>query len=75
MKTKTMLAQVLAVASLATFVSTSAFAADITKANNTTALNSGSSWVGGAAPTSADVGVWNATVTGANSVLLGADAN
>lgn len=42
------------------------------KANNTTALNLTGSWVGGVVPGSADVGHWNSTVTGANTVALGA---
>ena len=48
-------------------------AGDVVKTNNTVNLNLGTSWVGGNAPTSSDVAVWNATVTGANTVLLGAD--
>ncbi len=43
------------------------------KADNTDNLNLGSSWVGGSAPTSAQVARWTNTVTGDNSVLLGAD--
>lgn len=46
-------------------------AADVIKANNTDALNLGSSWVGGVAPTAADVAVWNSTVTGVNATALG----
>lgn len=42
------------------------------KANNTTALNLTGSWVGGVVPGSADIGHWNSTVTGANTVALGA---
>lgn len=42
-----------------------------TKANNTTALNAGGSWVGGVAPGSGDIAVWDSTVTGANSSALG----
>jgi len=41
------------------------------KANNTTALNVGSSWVGGVRPYSADMAQWDSTVTGANTVNLG----
>ncbi len=47
-------------------------AATVTKANNSTALNSGGSWVGGAAPTSADVALFDSTVTTAVSVSQGA---
>jgi len=44
-----------------------------TKADNTDNLNLGSSWVGGAAPNAGQVAKWDSTVTGASSVLLGAD--
>src|SRR6266498_1745349 len=47
--------------------------AQIVKANNTDNLNLGTSWVGGVVPGAADVALWDATVTGANSTLLGAD--
>jgi len=43
-------------------------AADVVKANNTTDLIVGSSWVGGVAPGSGDIAVWDSTVTGANTV-------
>lgn len=46
-----------------------------TKANNTTALNLTGSWVGGVVPTSVDTALWNSTVTGANTVALGANAS
>ena len=49
------------------------FAADLIKANNTNGLGLGTSWVGGSAPTAADVGVWNSTVTAANTAALGGD--
>lgn len=48
-------------------------AANINKGNNTDDLNLTTSWVGGVAPTASDVALWDATVTGANSVSLGAD--
>jgi autotransporter-associated beta strand protein len=48
---------------------------DVIKANNTDALNLTSSWVGGSAPTNADVAVWDSTVIGANTVSLGADTS
>jgi fibronectin-binding autotransporter adhesin len=44
------------------------------KANNTTNLNVGTSWVGGQAPGTAATAVWNSTVTAANTTVLGADA-
>jgi len=50
-----------------------ASAATIVKTNNVDDLNLPSSWVGGAVPGAADVAQWDATVTGANSVVLGAD--
>ncbi len=47
--------------------------ADLTKANNTHALNLVSSWTDGTlTPTSSDVLIWGATVIGANSVVTGA---
>jgi len=49
------------------------FAADVVKANNADNLNLGSSWVGGTAPGTGDVGVWDATVTGTSTVALGAN--
>src|SRR5258707_390104 len=48
-------------------------AATVTKENNTVNLNSSTSWVGGQAPSSADVAVWGGVVTGANTVSMGAD--
>jgi hypothetical protein len=45
------------------------------KADNADNLNLGSSWVGGVAPGSADVGLWDNTVTGANTVVPGATLN
>ena len=48
-----------------------AVAATRTKQNNGTALNLPASW--DALPNSADIALWNATVTGANSPALGAD--
>jgi autotransporter-associated beta strand protein len=50
-------------------------AADVVKASNTTDLNLGASWTSGTAPTSADVAVWNSTVTAANTVNIGASLN
>lgn len=51
------------------------FASTITKANNATDLNVGTSWTGGAAPGSSDIASWTNTVTGANTVSLGADTS
>src|SRR5262245_18817429 len=50
-------------------------AGNVTKADNTDALNLGTSWVGGAPPTSADIAVWDGTVLAANTVNLGATTN
>lgn len=47
--------------------------AQIKKANNTTSLNQGASWVGGTAPNAGNVVIWDNTVTTANSVSLGAN--
>ena len=47
--------------------------ADLTKDNDTDALNLASSWTHGTnTPTSSDVLIWNNTVIGANSVVTGA---
>lgn len=43
------------------------------KANNTSNLNLGTSWVGGTAPNSVTTATWNNTVTTANTTVLGAD--
>ena len=50
----------------------SARAADVLKADNVDDLDLGTSWVGGTAPGTEDVGVWDATVTAANSTALSA---
>ena len=54
---------------------TTALGATRTKADNTNNLNSTLSWTGGIVPTSADIALWNSTVTSANTVSLGADLN
>ena len=51
-------------------LSSTAFAVDRIKADNTNNLNLGTSW-GGTAPGTGDVGVWDNTVTTANTVNLG----
>ncbi|MEI6654986.1 MAG: autotransporter-associated beta strand repeat-containing protein [Verrucomicrobiota bacterium] len=48
-------------------------AATVSKALNTTALNATGSWTGGVLPGVADIASWTSTVTGANTVALGAD--
>ena len=46
----------------------------VVKEDNSFALNSPTSWVGGlAAPTATDIAKWDNTVTGANTTVLGAD--
>jgi autotransporter-associated beta strand protein len=47
--------------------------ADKYKANNTVPLNQSASWTNNAVPTSTEFGVWDATVTAANTVSLGAN--
>jgi hypothetical protein len=47
-------------------------AATIVKANNTTSLSAGTSWVGGIAPGILDVAQWDTTATGSNATTLGA---
>lgn len=54
-------------------VAGSLHATDIIKAANTNNLNDLNSWTGGVVPGTADVAVWDSTVTGPNSTLLGAD--
>lgn len=54
-------------------ISSSAFAADVLKADNTDSLNLGTSWNLGTAPGTGDVAVWDSTVNGANTVNLGAN--
>jgi fibronectin-binding autotransporter adhesin len=51
----------------------SSTAAAIVKADNTTNLNDGSSWVGNTAPGIDEVAKWDSTVTSANTTNLGAD--
>ena len=48
-------------------------AGTITKANNTTTLNVAGSWTGGVVPTSGDVALWDSTVVGNKTTLIGAD--
>jgi len=48
-------------------------ATDIVKDDNATDLNAAGSWIGGTAPGSGDIAVWDSTVTGANTTSLGAN--
>ena len=45
----------------------------VTKANNTTSLNTGSSWVGDVTPGLYNQAVWDSTVTSANTTTLASD--
>jgi autotransporter-associated beta strand protein len=63
----------LAVGTVLSFAA-SVSAANVTKADDTDNLNLGSSWVGGTAPGSADIGVWDGTITAARTNVLGQDA-
>jgi autotransporter-associated beta strand protein len=60
---------------MAAVAASGSHAADVIKANNTNALNLGTSWASGTAPTTADIGVWNSTVTAVNSSPLGGDVS
>ena len=64
MKTRTLLPLLVLIAA------DPASAAEIIKANNTTALNNSGSWTSGV-PGTGDVAVWSATVTAANTSALG----
>jgi fibronectin-binding autotransporter adhesin len=50
-----------------------AFAANITKADNATDLDQTGSWVGAVVPTSADIVLWNSTVTASRAVKAGSN--
>jgi fibronectin-binding autotransporter adhesin len=53
------------------FFGSAAYAVVVVKANNTTNLTQGGSWVGGSTPGIADTAKWDSTVTAANSISLG----
>lgn len=61
-----------ALASLA-LIQFTAHAATLSKADNTNDLNLATSWSGSVVPGTNDIAQWDATVTGANSTLVGAD--
>jgi autotransporter-associated beta strand protein len=46
---------------------------NVVKADNTTNLNLGDSWVGGMAPTPSTIATWDNTVASANTTVLGSD--
>ena len=50
-------------------------AADIIKDSNTSALNLGTSWVGGTGPGAGDIAVWDSTISAGNSSALSADVS
>lgn len=52
---------------------TSLQAADVVKANNNDALSLATSWFSGTVPTSADVAVWDSTITANRITALGGD--
>lgn len=64
----------MAVCSVLVAVSLPASGASIIKTNNTNALNLGSSWIGGAAPASGDLAVWNSS-SAVGTLALGADVS
>jgi hypothetical protein len=58
------------------FVSPANLAAALIKKNaNTTILNKKQSWVGNKAPTTADIALWDSTVSSANTVGLGGNVS
>src|SRR5262245_10083633 len=59
----------------AAILSTASWAANVIKADNADNLNLGTSWVSGSPPSSLDIGVWDSTVTTANTTVLGANTN
>ena len=69
------IAVVLSMLTTLAHMSSVSWAGTIVKANNTTNLVMGGSWVGGVVPSGADAAQWDSTVTGANAVLLGANLN
>ena len=73
MKTQTIKISLVCLAVLVSAVGSRA--GTITKTNNTDNLNLTTSWVGGVVPGPLDVAKWDSTVTGANSVALGANSS
>lgn len=67
--------QLLAAATVLVFSSISTSAATFQKANNTSPLNDPNSWIPTGTPGAADIAQWDATITGANGVNLGANAS
>ena len=50
-------------------------AANVSKGNNGTAMNSSASWVGGTGPGPSDIALWDTNVTSASSASLGGDVS
>lgn len=73
MKTSASQKQRLLAAAAAVMIHSAICAAPISKADNSDNLNLTTSWVGGVVPGPGDVATWDATVTGANTTVLGAD--
>src|SRR6185369_4683580 len=68
--------KLLALCTLASWAAVNLSAATITKADNSDTLDLGTSWLGGLPPTSADVGLFDATLAGANTIFtLNGDTN
>jgi fibronectin-binding autotransporter adhesin len=61
------------IASIAALYAITAHSAVVFKADNSDDLFNATSWSLGAVPTAGDIATWDATVTSANSELLGAD--
>src|SRR2546429_3359470 len=59
--------------SLALALGHSAHAANVYKTNNTANLNTATSWTNNVVPGAADIAIWDNTVPGANTTLLGAN--
>lgn len=68
------LARILAFGGLLAVTSTG-FASNVNKADNSNDLDLGTSWIGSLPPTSSDVALWDTTVSSANSTLLATNAN
>lgn len=75
MKSKAIRPATLACTSFFFTFSLASQAAEIVKTDDTNALNLGTSWVGGMAPGSADVALYNSTLTAARNSAIGDDAS
>lgn len=75
LKLRTILGRRASTVGLNLAVAMTAAGGTITKDNNTVDLSAPLSWVGGTIPTATDLARWDATVTAANAVSLGADSS